>query len=145
MKLLRFSLFAAAFAVCALVANAQPTIYNQPPETLAQISGGPSAPVNKPTYSATMTLDTTMQRGAIHQILGVNATSPTATLNAASGGQFGQLLITIISDTGGITLTYGTNFKSTGTVNPTNGKSIVVAFVSDGTFFREFSRSASAQ
>ena len=92
-----------------------------------------------------MTLNTSPGYAAVQQILGVAATSATSTINAAGPGQFGQLLIVIVSDTGGVTITFGTNFKATATVNPTTGKSIVVAFVSDGVAFREFSRSASAQ
>ena len=119
------------------------TIYNCRVNPLAQISGSPGADAVSPTYAAAIALDP--NAGLVQLIAGVAATSATSTVTTPNGGQFGQLLIVIVSDTGGVTVTFSTGFKATGTVNPTTGKAIVVAFVSDGTYWREFSRSASAQ
>jgi hypothetical protein len=138
------SLFAAVFVLAAVsTAHAQATIYNQPANPIAQLVGGPGATPNLPTYAATMTISPV--NNAVTQIAGNATTSSTSTVTAGSVGNFGQLWIIIVSDTGGITVTFSTGFKPTATVNPTTGKSITVAFVSDGTVWREFARSASAQ
>lgn len=85
--------------------------------------------------------------GAVQQILGTASVSATATLTIQTVLNGQHMLILEIIDTGGVTVTFGTGFKSTGTVNPTTGKAITVAFIADpvAQVFREFSRSASAQ
>lgn len=138
-------LFAAAF-VAALFANsvqAQATVYNLNATSLAQITGSPGARVLAPTYAATIT-SVNPNAGIVHWINGVAATSATSTINMAGGGQSDQLMILIIRDTGGVTVTFGTNMKSAGTVNPTTGKQIAVWFVSDGTNWVENFRTATA-
>lgn len=118
--------------------SANATIYNLPPDGLAQLMG--VGPVLKPTYAATLVLDASPGR-VVHEIAGVNATSATCALNTGTGGVFGQLLILILADTGGVTYTLGDNFKTAaGTLNPTTGKKIVAIFVSDGTDFYEIAR-----
>ncbi len=118
--------------------GANASIYNQPADVLAALLGGPGGSLNKPTYAATIALEAF---NSVIQVDGVAATSATCTLTA--GSRVG-LLILILKDTGGVTYTLGTGFKSTGTVNPSTGKTIVVAFIGDGTNFIEFARSASA-
>lgn len=119
------------------------TVYSLRVNPLAQISGTAGAEAVAPTYASAIVLDP--NAGLVQLIAGVAATSATSTVTTPNVGQFGQLLIVIVTDTGGVTVTFGTGFKPTGTVNPTTGKAITVAFVSDGTVWREFSRSASAQ
>lgn len=96
-----------------------------------------------PTYAATMTVDD--DAGMFQQI---NTTSAVgnATVNCDDPGSPGQLLILeIANDAGGArTITFGTNFRSTGTVVGTASKSILVAFMSNGTKYMEIARSASA-
>lgn len=146
MKFLNYILGVAAIMAAGLVsttAHAQ-TIYQQPAASVAQLVGGPGAPVNQPTYAATMTIPISLP---VLEINANSATSATSTVNAGAVGTFGQLLITIItaSGSGTATITFGTNFLPTATAAPTTGKSITVAWVSDGTVWHEFSRSASAQ
>jgi hypothetical protein len=118
------------------------TVYASNPDITAQETGQPGAPIYAPTYAATVVVDTLNNAGAI--INGVNATSATCTINAAYGGQAMQNFWLLIKDTGGVTVTLGTKFKSAGTVNPTTGKAITVYFVSDGTNFIETGRNAAA-
>lgn len=142
------SLFALTFAVFALVSSAfaqggPSSIYNLPAEPLHQISGGPGAIPYAPTYAAAVVIDP--NQGITCKLNGVAATSATCAVTTPNVGGFGQLLLVICADTGGVTYTFSGNFKATATVNPTTGKTITVAFVSDSVAWREFSRSASAQ
>jgi hypothetical protein len=145
MKKFSSFLFAAALIVFAASVHAQATIYNQPAAPLAQIAGGPGAPILHSTFAATITLNPSL--GAVHQILGVNTTSATCTVNAGQTGQFGQFLITILSAdaSGTVTYTLGTYFLPTATAVVTAGKSISMTWVSDGSNWHEIGRSASAQ
>lgn len=123
--------------------SAHSTPYRLEPDGLAQISGTPGAPVLQPTFGATVQLNPSL--GIHRKLLGVNTTSATCTVNTGTGS-FGQLMIVhcAADASGTVTYTFGTNFKSTGTAAPTAGKSIIVAFVSDGANFFEFARSAAA-
>lgn len=119
------------------------TPYNLITDGLAQITGSPGSRRLAPTYAATISSINPMS-GIVHFIDGVAATSATSTINMGSGGTVSQLLILIIRDTGGVTVTFGTNMKSAGTANPTTGKQIAVAFISDGTNWVEVFRTATA-
>lgn len=120
--------------------SAEVTVFRLRTNGLAQISGTDGAPVVQPAYAAVMTLNT--REAIVQQILGVAATSAICTINAASGGSFGQSLLLILADTGGVTYTLGTNFKTAGgTINPTTGKKVVVEFLSDGVNFYDIGRS----
>lgn len=123
--------------------SAAVTVYRLKANPLAQISGTDGAPVVQPTYAAAIVLDP--NAGIAQQLLGVAAVSAACAVTTPNVGGFGQMLILMCSDVGGVTYTFGAGFKPTGTVNPTTGKTITVAFMSDGTVWREFSRSASAQ
>jgi len=76
---------------------------------------------------------------------GVNTTSATCAVTSASA-PFGKLLLLICKAdaSGTVTYTFSTGFKSTGTAAPTSSKTLVVAFVGDGSNFVEFSRTVSA-
>lgn len=118
------------------------TMYQHNSDALAQDLGTPGAPVYAPTYAAAMAVDTLNNSGVI--INGVNATSATCALTTLFGGQAMQEFWVMVKDTGGVTLTFGTKFKSAGTVNPTTGKAIIVYFLSDGTNWIESGRNAAA-
>ena len=141
--------FAALAFVSTIKADPSGSIYNLNAFPLQQITGSPGpGTVAQPTFAATMTIGTNQENsGLVQQILGVSTVSSTCTLNAGSGGQFGQLLITICSASasGTVTYTFGTSFLPTATVAPTAGKSITVLWVADGTSWHEICRSASAQ
>jgi hypothetical protein len=70
----------------------------------------------------------------------------TATINATTVGAQGQPLFLEIVTSGvdSFTLTFGTNFKSTGTLatGTTTAKTFMVQFLSDGTNYVEVSRTA---
>jgi len=89
------------------------------------------------TSASTIALDTTL--GGIFTLTPAH----TATINAASviAGREIVLVITT-SGTSSYTLTFGTNFKSTGTLatGTSTGKVFVIRFVSDGTNWNETSR-----
>lgn len=121
----------------------QSTVYTLNADSLAQISGSPAARVLAPTYAAIIT-SISPNAGIVHWINGVAATSATCTINMGGGGQSDQLLILVIRDTGGVTVTFGTNMKSGGTCNPGTGKQIAVTFMSDGTNWVEINRTATA-
>lgn len=143
------SLFALVFAVLALFSSAfaqggPSSIYNLPAEPLHQISGGPGAMAYQPTYAAAVVIDPS--QGITCKLNGVSGTSATCTVTTPNVGGFGQFLVTICAAAGGtVTYTFSGNWLPTATVAPTIGKSISVLWVSDGTVWRELSRSASAQ
>jgi len=89
------------------------------------------------TSASTIALDTTL--GGIFTLTPAH----TATINAASviAGREIALVITT-SGTSSFTLTFGTNFKSTGTLatGTATGKVFVIRYVSDGTNWNETSR-----
>jgi hypothetical protein len=91
------------------------------------------------TYAATISLDVT--KAALHKTTTVNATG-NATINASAGGNAGQQMSVLIANdaTSGKVITFGTNFKSSGTVTGTVNKSALVKFESDGTNWFEASR-----
>jgi hypothetical protein len=92
--------------------------------------------------------------GAAVDIATVDATggvipyTPTqaATINSAATPLAGQELTFVVttSGTSSFTITFGTNFKSTGTLatGTTSGKVFVLKFVSDGVNYNEVSRTA---
>lgn len=120
--------------------SANVTVYRLRADPLAQISGTDGAPNAQIAAAAAMAINP--ESGIVQQLNGAAATSAAVAVTTLAAGRFGQLLILICADTGGVTYTFGTGFKPSATVNPTNGKVIVITFVSDGTFFREVSRSA---
>ncbi len=93
------------------------------------------------TYAATVSVDTTK---GFHRIAGSNGTSATATYNASTTGADGdELMIETTSDSGGTcTITFGTHFKSQGTLAVTASHYASVWFISDGTNWKEQGRSA---
>lgn len=108
-------------------------------------SGGPVPGSVKPTYAATMALDAVMLYSRYVEIVTTSAVG-NATLTTGVGANPGaRLIIQIDNDSGGArTITFGTGFRSTGTVVGTASKIFVVEFCSDGLTWNEVARSASA-
>ncbi len=88
------------------------------------------------TYATTIAMD--VSKTLQQKVTTVNATG-NATINASVGGQAGQeLKILIVNDsTSGKVITFGTNFKSSGTLTGTTSKSALISFISDGTNWYE--------
>lgn len=105
-------------------------------------SGAPTA-LYSPTYAATVSLDPRAS-----PLCSITTTSAigNATLNAVTVGQVGQNWTILINNDATLarTITFGTNFRSSGTVTGTTSKAIAVEFVSDGTVWYEMGRSSAA-
>lgn len=92
-----------------------------------------------PATSGTMTISTTTRRVTI---------TPTGacTFNGSGGGSKDQMLTFMIttSGTNSFTLTWGTNFRKTGTLatGTTSARFFTVTFISDGSVWWEMSRTA---
>jgi len=82
-------------------------------------------------YAATISLD--VSKTLLQKTTTVNATG-NATINASAAGQAGQELKILITNdaTSGKVITFGTNFKSSGTLTGTASKSALISFISDG-------------
>lgn len=102
-------------------------------------TGALSGSMDTVTYAATISLDVT--KSDFHKTTTVNATG-NATINASTGGVAGQWMeLLIVNDaTSAKTITFGTNFKVTGTVVGTVSKAAALRFRSDGTSWWEMSR-----
>lgn len=94
-------------------------------------------------FSGTISLSVATGINATHTI---SCTSNTAsTINLSAVGTAGQLLWIIFSTdgTGGNVITYGTNFRTTGTHTLTGAsKKFTSHFISDGATFNELGRTA---
>lgn len=96
--------------------------------------------VQSPTEAATMSIDPS--------IAPIFRWTPTQaeTINVTSPGKPFELLVFLIDAVGGssFTVTFGTNLRSTGTLatGTSTGKRFLVAFMSDGTTWSEFTRTA---
>ena len=123
--------------------SAAVTVFRLKADPLAQISGTDGAPAVQPTYAAAVVIDT--KAGLVQKLNGVSTVSATCAVTAGSAGQFGQMLLLIFGDTGGITYTLSGYFKPQATVNPTNGKVIAVLFISDGNYWYEIGARATAE
>jgi hypothetical protein len=93
-------------------------------------------PKTNQVYADPMTIDVTISN---HVIAAVAGTSATSTFNGSAGGSAGDwLFITTEADgSGTVTVTFGANFKSTGTQATTASHFSTIAFLSDGTRFIE--------
>jgi hypothetical protein len=89
-----------------------------------------------------------LSNGTLALAFGTNScvkVTPTATnsftTTVPASGNVGQLII-LTSGTNSYTMTFGTGFKSTGTIatGTTSGKYFIFNFVSDGTYMVEASR-----
>lgn len=104
-----------------------------------QANGALSGTIDTMTYATAISLDTT--KGNLHKTTTVDATG-NATINASDAGIAGQQITILIANdaTSGKTITFGTNFKSSGTLTGTISKSATVSFWSDGTSWYESGR-----
>jgi hypothetical protein len=121
------------------------TIFSCDRNKAAQLLAGPGTvtPPVTPVYAAAMTVHS--GQGLYQKIVTTSAVG-NATVNITYLGKFGELMVLeIANDAGGArTITFGTNFRSTGTVVGTASKSIIVGFFSDGAGWKEAFRSAAA-
>jgi hypothetical protein len=87
-------------------------------------------------YASTIALDVTA--ASLHKTTTVHATGD-CTINASGVGTANQTIrIMVVNDaTSGKVVTFGTNFKSTGTLTGTASKAALLTFTSDGTAFWE--------
>jgi hypothetical protein len=100
-------------------------------------SGALSLSIDTMTYASTISLDVTKPN--IHKTTTTAAVGD-CTINASAGGT-GIIDIIIVNDaTAGRTITFGTNFLSTGTLVGTISKTATIRFVGDGTTWYETSR-----
>lgn len=97
------------------------------------------------TFGSTIALTFTATEGNTRRIAATSNTA--ATINAATVPRAGYILrISFTTDaTGGNVITFGTNFKSTGTLTlATASKYYSITFVSDGTSLIELGRTGAA-
>ena len=97
-----------------------------------------------PVYATTIDLDPFLLNSTYVNLTGDNTNA--CTVSVLSVPQPGsRLVIQFNSPAAGNTsvLTFGTGFRSTGTVQPTTAKAILVEFCSDGTTYNEVARAAS--
>lgn len=122
------------------------TAFSPNADKVAQITGsGVAIPTNiTPTYAATIALDSILIGSNF--VLVVTTSLGAATLTTGYVPNAGaQASIQINNDAGGArTITFGTGFRSTGTVTGTQSKAILVTFTSDGTTWNEDGRTSAA-
>ena len=124
------------------------TAFSPNPDIVAQLTGtGAAVPgAVTPTYASTMALDSILQYSRFVKINGVNTTSATCTVTTGTIALAGSLLVidTSADASGTVTLTFGTGFKSVGTVAATSSTNFPVLFVSNGTAWVEVGRPTAA-
>lgn len=114
------------------------TAFSPNPDKLAQLtnSGQPVPGSVSPTYAATVALDAFLNYSTFVKMTLTGA----LTLTAAVGNAGAILNIQLTSDGTGRTTTFGTGFRSTGTLAGTASQTMGIIFVSDGTTWNEMSR-----
>jgi Tfp pilus assembly protein PilX len=119
----------------------------------AELSGGTTLTQSTPlyetatvvTWASTISLTFTTSDGNMREILINNGTSLNSTITPASVPRKGYVLrLSLLADaTGGNTITFGTGFKTVGTLSSlTANKYYQITFVSNGTYLLEVSRTA---
>jgi len=98
-----------------------------------------SSDVNVFTYAATISLIISLVN--VYKTTTIDAVG-NATINASNQGTPGQMISILITNdaTSNKVITFGNNFKSSGTLTGTTNKTAVVSFISDGINFYELSR-----
>ncbi len=111
------------------------TAFSFNPDIVAQQSGsgGPVPGAISPTFAATQDISAILQYSRYVEIAGVSTVSSTTTINTTTVCLPGSQLIVNIkaSASGTVTATFGTGFKSTGTVAATLSTNFPVLFVSN--------------
>jgi len=96
----------------------------------------------KPTYAATLSINVNAYRTYVEPtVLTGNCTINAVVTNVQ---EYDELIVILLSDTTLRTVTFGTNFKSTGTIAPAISKSATISFVFDGTNWLETGRAVMA-
>lgn len=100
----------------------------------------------RPVYAATIALAPFLQKSRYVEIPGSNTTSAACTVSTTNVGTRGaRLIVNVLADaTGTVTITFGTGFKSTGTVAATASTNFPVEFVSNGVAWVELCRPTAA-
>lgn len=123
------------------------TAFSPNADMTAQItgSGQPVPGTLAPTYVASGSTDITAILQYSRYVEITTATGNSTVISSFVSTDGGRLVISIANDASGArTITFGTGFRSTGTVVGTASKVILVEFVSDGSTWNELCRSASA-
>lgn len=109
-------------------------------------SGAPVPGAVALTYAATQAIAPILQYSRYVEINGVNTTSATTTVSTTFVALKGaRLIVNVKADASGtVTATFGTGFKSTGTVAATLSTNFPVSFVSNGTAWVETGRPTAA-
>jgi hypothetical protein len=135
---------------------AKNTAFTSQTDKLAQITGSPiptpgfTGPSSTgtgvvPVYGTAVALDPFLQNSTYVSLTGDNVNA--CTVSVASVPQPGARLVVQFNEpAAGNTsvLTFGTGFRSTGTVQPTAAKAILVEFCSDGTTYNEVARTSAS-
>lgn len=124
------------------------TAFSPNADKVAQITGsGQTNPGNpnkggiSPTYAATVSLDPFIPYTGFINLTTTAAGNATLTVSTVPPAG-ARLVIQINNDAGGArTITFGTGFRSTGTLVGTASDAYLLEFVSDGTTYNELSRS----
>ncbi len=105
-------------------------------------SGNPVPGTVIATLAATIALDSIQQYSNFISITNTSAISAVTVTSGFVANAGGLLFVEFSQYSGGSgALTFGTGFRSTGTVTPSSLDAIVVGFISDGTKWLEFARS----
>lgn len=106
-------------------------------------SGAPVPGAISPTYAATQAIGSILQYSRYVRLLGVNATSATATITTTFVAAAGAIMSVSCEASGGtVTYTFSTGFKVSDTAVATVGTAMTVNFRSNGTSWVESGRSA---
>lgn len=120
------------------------TAFSPNADKTAQVTGsGQPVPGSvSPTFAATQDISSILNYSTYVRLLGVNATSSTATVTTTNVANAGALLtVSCEASDGTVTYTFSTGFKVSATAAPTIGTALSVTFRSNGTNWVEISRS----
>lgn len=96
----------------------------------------------KPAYASTLSVTTNASKTFIEPAVLTGAMTVNAVVTNAQ--EYDELVVILLSDTTSRTVTFGTNFKTTGTIAPAISKSATISFVFDGTNWLETGRAVMA-
>jgi len=96
----------------------------------------------KPAYASTLSVKPNAFKTYIEPAVLTGAMTVNAVTTNAQ--EYDELVFILLSDTTSRTVTFGTNFKTTGTIAPAISKSATISFVFDGTNWLETGRAVMA-
>ena len=119
------------------------TVFNLPANHLGQLGGAYQAA--KANYAGATALEIIYGNGCIQGVNGDSAVAAAVAVTCGNVPAVGLLIVNFrATGAGTVTYTLGAGFLVNGTVAPTTGKQIAVAFVSNGTNFVELCRTSAA-